>query len=250
MTQQMQQPVSVLMPICNEAAVLPSVIQEWHSEVFRHLPMGSEWIFDDGASSDGTLAILEQAQREHPYIRILYSQKEGFAASARRLYREARCPLVFFTDSDGQYVAQEFWKVAPFIDDHDMVHGAKVNRKDPVFRKVASRGFNMIAECLFHTGFNDINSAFRLMRKSMVDSLLPRIRSMPTLFNAEMLLRSLHEGHTVKQVNVCHRPRLFGESRGLPAARFLTECCKAYRGLLDLRREMTRPIPKPVIDVV
>ncbi len=250
MTRELSEPVSVLMPICNEAQILPSVIEEWHREVFRHLPKGSEWVFDDGASTDGTLAILEQSQREHPYIRILNSRKEGFAASARRLYREARCPLVFFTDSDGQYVAQEFWKLAPFIRDYDMVHGAKVNRKDPLFRKVASRGFNLISESLFHTGFNDINSAFRLMRKSMADSLLPQIRSMPTLLNAELLLRCMQEGYTVKQVNVCHRPRRFGESRGLPAASFLTECFKAYRGLLELRSEMSRPISEPVIHAV
>jgi len=79
-------------------------------------------IFDDGESNDGTLEKLEMLQEKYRYIRILYSKKEGFAAAARRLYQEARCPLVFFTDLDGQYVADEFWKAAALIEGCDMAH--------------------------------------------------------------------------------------------------------------------------------
>src|SRR2546428_10121828 len=99
------QPVSVLMPVCNEAALIEGVVREWEADVFRHLPAGSELVFDDGESRDGTLARLEALRADLPFVRILYSQRDGFAASARRLHSEARCPLVFFTDSDGQYVA-------------------------------------------------------------------------------------------------------------------------------------------------
>jgi dolichol-phosphate mannosyltransferase len=238
MSKRLSQPLSVLMPVCNEAAIIEDVVGEWDRHVFQFLPDGSELLFDDGDSRDGTLEILERLRAQHPYIRILYSKKDGFAASARRLYNEARAPLVFFTDSDGQYVASEFWNVAQHVDEFDMVHGAKVNRQDPTYRRFASHCFNAISSSMFKVGIRDINSAFRILRKEMVDRLLPEIHCMPTLFNAELLLRAMAQGYTVKQVDVAHRPRKHGKSRGLPTTTFPRECMRAYRGLLQLRREL------------
>ncbi len=247
------QPVSVLMPVCNEVAVIEGVVREWERDVFRHLPHGSELLFDDGDSRDGTLARLEALQSELPFVRILYSKRDGFAAAARRLYQEARCPLVFFTDSDGQYIASEFWKVAAIFDGCDLAHGAKVGRQDPAYRRIASHCFNGIAEVLFRVDMADINSAFRLMAKPMLDDLLPTIHCMPTLFNAELLLRAIAAGYRVNHVGVEHRARADGDSRGLPPGRFARECWAAYRGLRELRRELRTsaaaraPSPKPSV---
>jgi glycosyltransferase involved in cell wall biosynthesis len=238
MVARITQPVSVLMPVCDESAVIEGVVREWEAEVFRHLPAGSELVFEDGASRDGTPEILARLQAEMPFIRVLHSRRDGFGAAAGRLYRAARCPLVFFTDSDGQYVAREFWKVAEALATCDMAHGAKLRRRDPLYRKVASACFNRIAGRLFGVDVADINSAFRLLPKAMVDELVPRVHCLPTLFNAELLLRALAAGYMVKQVDVEHRPRAQGKSRGLPPTRFARECLDAYRGLSHLRNEL------------
>ncbi|MBV8781039.1 MAG: glycosyltransferase family 2 protein, partial [Phycisphaerae bacterium] len=66
--------VSILMPICNESEVVESVVEEWDREVFRYLPAGSELLFDDGASTDGTLEKLDTLREKHPYIRVLRSK--------------------------------------------------------------------------------------------------------------------------------------------------------------------------------
>ena len=238
MTRTFAHPVSILMPICNEVAVVRQVVEEWANEVFQYLPSGSEMLFDDGASTDGTLETLDTLREKYPFIRVLRSRKEGFAAAARRLYDNARCDYVFFTDSDGQYVAAEFWKVVEALDGYDIAHGAKQNRQDPKLRLVASAVFNRITTLLYGVKIPDINSAFRLQRKSIVEQILPQTHCMPTLLNAELMLRSVHAGYTVKSVKVAHRAREHGESRGLPPATFFKECRRAYRGLLQLRREL------------
>jgi dolichol-phosphate mannosyltransferase len=238
----LSQPISILMPVCNEADIIRDVIGEWFTEVLQYAPQGSEMVFDDGASTDGTREILgDLARTKYPFIRVIQSVRDGFAAAARRLYSAATCPLVFFTDSDGQYVPAEFWKLVPYLERSHLVHGAKVNRQDPAIRRVASACFNRIAEWGFRTGIQDVNSAFRLMSKSLVDDLLPEVQCMPTLFNAEMLLRAVHKGYRVQQVDVAHRARRYGVSRGLPPARFARECLKAYRGLSELRSELATP---------
>lgn len=237
-TRRLNDPVSVLMPVCNERDVIESVIEEWVSEVFRYLPDGSEFVFDEAASTDGTRDVLKRMCEKHPFIKVIYNeQMDGFANAARRLYLSARCPLVFFTDSDGQYVAAEFWKLAPFIGEYSMIHGAKIGRQDTFFRKAASAIFNRIARFVFDVNYSDINSAFRLMRRELVQDLVPQLNCMPTLLNAELLIRAELENYKIHQVHVVHRKREFGVSRGLPPLRFVGESIKAYRGLLRLKSQ-------------
>lgn len=231
-------PISILMPVCNEADVIEDVINEWIQEVFQYLPAGSEFLFDEAASTDGTREILGRLSAQHSFIKVNYNErKDGFANAARRLYRAATCPLVFFTDSDGQYAPAEFWKLAPYIDDYAIVHGAKIGRQDPLPRKIASAIFNRVARFIFDVHYSDINSAFRIIRRSTVEEILPNIKCMPTLLNAELLLRAELENHPIKQIHVIHRRRKFGVSRGLPPSGFIRESLRAYRGLLALKSE-------------
>jgi len=231
-------PISILMPVCNEAEVLEDVLEEWVRDVIQYLPEGSELVISEAASTDGTREILRKLCEKYAFMRVHYNdKKEGFAAAARMLYNDARCPLVFFTDSDGQYVPREFWKLAPFVSEFSIVHGAKIGRQDPFYRKVASAIFNRIACFFFDVHYSDINSAFRIIKRELVQELLPQLHCMPTLLNAELLLRAEMDNRSIKQVHVLHRRRLRGKSRGLPAGAFIAESIAAYRGLSQLKAE-------------
>ena len=232
------QPLSVLMPVCNEADVIEATITEWANDVFAFLPAGSEFLIDEAASTDGTREILARLCQKYDFLHVRnHDRKDGFAAAARRLYEAANCPLVFFTDSDGQYIAAEFWKLALHAGKFDLVHGAKVGRQDTFARKVASAVFNRIARFLFDVHYTDINSAFRLAKREALAAVLPSTHCMPTLINAELLLRMELNNASIKQVRVRHRARRFGVSRGLPPWGFLREAYLAYRGLASLKRE-------------
>jgi len=231
-------PLSLLMPVCNEADIIEEVIEEWVRDVFNFLPKGSEFLFDEAASTDGTREILKRLCEKYPFIKVTYNEKkDGFANAARRLYMTSSCPLIFFTDSDGQYVPSEFWKLAPHISEFSLVHGAKIGRQDTFFRKAASATFNLTARFVFDMHYSDINSAFRLIKRELVQQLVPQLERMPTLLNAEMLVRAELQNYSIKQVRVVHRRRKFGVSRGLPPLRFLRESFLAYRGLMQLKTD-------------
>ena len=42
---ELSEPVSILMPVSNEADVIEEVVEEWVREVISHLPAGSELLF-------------------------------------------------------------------------------------------------------------------------------------------------------------------------------------------------------------
>lgn len=239
----LREPVSIVMPVSNEANIITEVVDEWRRDVLAYLPEGSELVFDD-CSSDGTEDILRELSELDRRIRVNFSERDGFFKAAMRLYRLARCPLIFFTDSDGQYVPAEFWKVAQNIASHDMVHGYKSRRKDKLYRKGASLIFNLLVHALFGSKNKDVNSAFRLIRRPMLEQLLDQIHCLQMMPNAEMYIRAEWQGFRIKNVPVRHRIRKHGKSRSLPLRAFSRECLVAYRGLRALRQELLA-VPKP-----
>ena len=234
---ELREPVSILMPVSNEADVIEKVVEEWVREVISHLPAGSELLFDEAASTDGTRDILQRLTIKYPFINVEYhNKKDGFANAARRLYERAKCPWIFFTDSDGQYVARDFWKLAKHIDSrYDLIRGAKIGRKDPLIRRLASAIFNKIIQFLFNINYLDFNSAFFLIRRDALRDILMHLNCMPTLINTELLLRLELENYSIKQVYVLHRQRLFGVSRGLAPNVFMQHSIKAVNGLYAIK---------------
>jgi len=231
------EPVSILMPISNEVDVIEEVIEEWVASVISYLPKGSQLLFDEAASTDGTREILSRLQVKYPFIDVEYREKkDGFGNAAKRLYERAKCPWIFFTDSDGQYIASDFWKIAKFTNsNYDLIRGAKIGRKDPLIRRVASAIFNKIIQFLFNVTYLDCNSAFFLIRKDALADILGELVCMPTLVNTELLLRLELENYSIKQVYVLHRERRFGVSRGLAPRQFIRQSIIALKGLYAIK---------------
>jgi len=230
-------PVSLLMPVCNEIEVIESVITEWVEVVFQYLPEGSEILIDEAASSDGTKDILKGLAAKFPFLKVTYNdQKDGFRAAALRLYKTAKCPIVFFTDSDGQYVAADFWKLAPWIEEFDFVRGAKIARMDPLIRRFASFVFNRLVWFLFFPKYSDVNCAFHMIKRDVLLSLIDEIVCLPVHPNAELLLRAELGNISIKQVYIFHRSRQFGKSKGLPDYRLVLDSLMAIKGLYDIKK--------------
>jgi len=223
------------MPVCNEADIIESVIDEWLNDVFQYLPEGSEFIFDDGASTDGTLDIISNYSKKYNFIKVYKEKRDGFGIAAKRLYKRANCPLIFFTDSDGQYVAKDFWILAKYINEYDFIRGGKIGRKDPIIRRLISFVFNKLVLILFDVYFFDVNSAFFLIKKSVIDKILPDLNDLATLVNTELLIRSVYSNYDIKQVYVTHRERKQGFSRGLPPLNLPLNSIKAFFGLLKIK---------------
>jgi hypothetical protein len=235
------EPVSLLLPVCDEVEGIESVLAELVEVVYRHLPEGSEFLIEEGGSRDGTKQLLKELSGRWPFLDIVYKERrEGFAAAARSLYRRSRCPWVFFSDSDGQCVASEFWRLAEHADQHDFVLGVKRIRYDPLVRRVTSRVFNRLARSFFAIPSPDINFGFRLARREALLQCLDRCADMPTLLNAEIAIYAHALGYRILPVPVHHRPRIFGLSRGLDPGTLPANSWKAFVGLLRIREKVKR----------
>jgi glycosyltransferase involved in cell wall biosynthesis len=74
---------------------------------------GWELIVVDNASSDETRDVVEKARAEIPQLRYLREERIGLGAARDRAWREAKAPIVVFTDDDC-YPASDF--VTRYVD--------------------------------------------------------------------------------------------------------------------------------------
>ena len=234
-------PVSVLMPVCNESDIIEQVVEEWHHDVIRFLPEGSELVFDD-ASDDQTPEILKRLQRRYTYIRVHSSARDGFGNATKRLYLVAKNPLVFFVDSDGQYLASDFWKLAEIFackeGGVDMLNGYKVDRKHPMYQIFGSWLFNVFVRQLFSSKGKDINSAFKLVKRDLLEKQVPRLKYVPTFVNSELYLRAEAEGYCIVDIPVSHRMRDSGKSKVSTPMSYLRHGWETIFGLIKLRKAL------------
>jgi glycosyltransferase involved in cell wall biosynthesis len=235
----MHESVAICMPVLNEIEVIEFVVNEW-LEVVSKLPPGSHIYIEDGGSTDGTKDVLQAIQKEQGnLVRISWREKpEGFGVAAKRLLNTAEAEWVFFTDSDGQYVASDFWLLWNRRENRDFVRGIKLGRQDPFIRRVTSLIWNKSVRFLFELPISDVNAAYLLIRQDFLQQLLPTIRLLPTMVLSELMIRSvMANARYEKDIYIMHRARAAGKSRATPTSGLLKVGTKQLRGLFAIKED-------------
>jgi len=91
--------ISIIVPVRNMERTIVTTFEYLMNIDYPRVKM--ELIFADGGSTDKTISIIKDYQKEHPYIKLVEIPKcpsPGFART--RALQEARGEFVFFTDGD------------------------------------------------------------------------------------------------------------------------------------------------------
>ncbi len=233
------QPISIVIPVFNEAEIIETVIREYHELIAQRFETYEFIVAEDG-STDGTKAILASLGKELSIKVVMGEERKGYLRGLRDALALANHPLVFFSDSDGQHDPMDFWKLYKQANGYDIVTGYKGKRFDPAYRLMMSRTYNLLAKFLFGTSFRDASCGFKLVRKDVLDSVLLDIHLLKYSFSTELLLRANHNGFSIHEVCVEHRPRTTGTGTQFEVNR-LPQVTKAQlTGMFQLRRELSR----------
>jgi dolichol-phosphate mannosyltransferase len=227
--------VTICMPVLNEIDVIQSVLPDW-MEICRQLPKGSYVLIEDGGSTDGTLEYLWKIAEKNSLLKIIEKPyPEGFGVAAKSLLLNSRGHWVFFTDSDGQYVAEDFWSIWKRRENFSIIRGMKLGRQDPILRRLTSFIWNKLVRILFELPMSDINSAFFLVKNSDLKVVLNSVNHLPTMVVSELMIHSYLSNLEIKNVYINHMPRKVGKSRGVPPFKLISISFKQLKGLFDIK---------------
>ncbi len=205
--------LSLVVPAFNEASNLRATVAEADAALAAAFPSHEIVLVDDG-SADDTPAICRELAAKYPHLRVVrFARNRGYGAALRTGFETAKLPLVAFTDADGQFDLAELGLLASYLGHESTAQiacGYRHRRRDPLKRRVLSRGYNLLVRALLNTRVRDCDCALKVFRRAAVLKLLPKSRGF--FVNAEMLSRAAKLGLAVIESPVTHKPRRAGAS--------------------------------------
>lgn len=187
----------------------------------------------DDASTDDTLALLEDALPRFPQMRLMPFRRNGGSGTARRIGTlDARGEIVVWTDADMTYPNERIPElVTMLLDDptYDQVVGARTSEEGShkFLRVPAKWAIRKIAERLSNSSIPDLNSGLRAFRRSVS---LPYLRLLPPGFSCvtTITLAFLSNQHDIRYVPISYAKR-----SGVSKFHFTKD---AYRYILQVLR--------------
>jgi glycosyltransferase involved in cell wall biosynthesis len=189
-------------------------------------------IVDDG-SKDRTGEIADRLAAEIAEVRTVHNvPNRGYGGAVVRGLKESRMDWIFFTDGDGQFDIEELPKLIELLDAGDFAVGYRVKRADPFMRLVNAKLWGMLVRTLFGLKVRDIDCAFKLLPKSLIDRI--ELHSNGALISTELLAKAKNRGLRIVETGVNHYPRTAGQQTGAK----LKVILKAFYELFKLRRRI------------
>ena len=224
--------VTVVLPCFNEQdhviAEIERIVAAMDASGFTY-----ELLAIDDASTDKTLALLEEAAPRFPHMRLMPFRRNGGSGTARRIgTQEARGEIVVWTDADMTYPNERIPELVRILHNdpsYDQVVGARTSEEGShkLLRVPAKWLIRKIAERLTNMKIPDLNSGLRAFRRSVA---LPYLRLLPPGFSCvtTITLAFLSNQHDIRYV-----PIEYAKRSGRSKFHFVKD---AYRYILQVLR--------------
>lgn len=204
--------LSLVLPAYNEEENIRFVVEQALEVLPRFVDTFEVIPVNDG-SSDRTGDILQELAGEDERVRpVSYTNNKGYGGAVSSGFDATQYDYVMFMDADRQFDINDLSLLAPFVGRFDIVAGFRMERNDPIHRRINAEIFNIAVRILFGVHLRDLDCAFKILRGDQLRSL--GLISRGALINCEMQAKLRRQGATLVQVGVHHYPRVAGTSTG------------------------------------
>ncbi len=238
--------LSLVIPCFNEADGIAAAIAT-ASEAARAATSTGDvtaWeivVVDDG-SRDETPAVLAAAAAQDPCVRVVtHAANRGLGAAIRSGLSAATGDVVLYTDADLPCdLVEDLAKALRLmrVYDADVVAAYRHDRTgEGPRRAVYSFGYNTLVRTVFGLRLRDVNFAFKLMRRRVVDTL--HLGSEGSFIDVELLVQAQRGGFKIIQFGVDYFPR----TRGVSTLSSTSTVATIVREMATVGRGLTRRSP-------
>jgi len=193
---------SIIIPAHNEEQRISATLRDY-AEKFSD---GEILVVLNGCT-DNTAAIVANMQMQHPNIsQIDISAAVGKGGAVRAGFLAARAPLIGFADADGATSAGEMRRLFALSEDVDGIIGsrwakdARIESKQPLMRRFASRVFNRIVRILFGLPFHDTQCGAKVFKADVLRGVIAHIETSNMAFDVDLLFACKNIGAVIKEV--------------------------------------------------
>lgn len=210
--------LSIFFPMWNEEQYIRRAVSA-ATEICDVLVEGGEIvdyeiIVVDDASTDATPVIADELAAADRHVKVVHhDHNRKLGGSIKTGYAAATGDVVLYTDADLPFEMLELVRALRVLRTYevDMVSAYRLDRTgEGPRRTIYSFVYNFLIQAMFGTRLRDINFAFKLCRRRVLDHVT--LRSEGSFIDAELVIRAQRSGFQILQIGVDYFPRTRGVS--------------------------------------
>lgn len=240
--------LTIFYPMWNEEETIDRAVEAAFEACDALVESGEIATYDvlivDDASTDATGRIADEMAARDPRVSVVHHEvNRKLGGSIKTGLQHAKGELVLYTDADLPFDMAEVSKAVRLlrIYEADIVSAYRFDRTGEGSRRlVYSYVYNNLVQAMFKLRLRDMNFAFKLMRRSMLDCV--ELKSEGSFIDVELLARAQRLGFTIVQFGVDYFPR----TRGISTLSSNAVIVKIVREMLELRSELRSLEPLPL----
>jgi glycosyltransferase involved in cell wall biosynthesis len=226
--------ISVFLPSHNEALNVERVVRGFIAELPLVADNYEVIVVNDG-SADNTGEIAGRLAREDSHVKVVNHEKNrGYGGAVISGIRAASQPYVVLADGDGQFDPKEVASLAAFVPEYDVVVGKRIQRADPLMRRINGKAWTLLVRAVLGISISDIDCGFKLFKRELLEGM--ELRASGAMISTELMARVAGKGAKIKEVGVHHLPRTAGEQSGAN----LAVITRAFKELFTLYGELKK----------
>ncbi len=238
--------LSIVMPAYNEEDCIEQVVGSWTGFLKDKFPDENTTliVINDG-SKDKTGEILDKLKTGNDRLTVVHQKNGGHGNAVVNGYKTALklgSEYVFQTDSDDQFVTDDFDKLWQKRNQSEFILGYREIRHDAKVRLFITRFLRSTISLVYGTFILDSNIPFRLIKGTFLQKLMDQLPDpppfAPNIFLAVMAKKS---GQELFDIPITHRERVSG-TVSIVKWNLWKVCIRSFRELLNFRLELNSKI--------
>lgn len=223
--------LSVVIPVYNEERTIATVIDR----VERAAPgVDKEIVVSNDGSTDGTGAILRQAEADGRIVLVDGEVNRGKGAALRAAISRARGSIVLVQDADLEMDPADYpILLAPILaGTTSVVYGSRFlgrgGRRAALANLLANKLIVAFTNLLYGSCLSDVETAFKVFRRDVIGGI--RLTCNRFDFEPEVSGKLMRMGHAIQEVPITYDPRTKADGKkvgfrdGLDALWVLLKC--------------------------
>jgi glycosyltransferase involved in cell wall biosynthesis len=190
MTDHKTNTLSVILPAYNEEKIIRANVKTLLKFLDRLKLDNYEIVLVENGSTDNTLQIARELEKENKHMRVVSVPKAGYGNAVRIGARSVRYKKIIIYTTDLTFGLDSVKRMIEKLDDYPVVLGCRYMRDSeqdrPFIRIFISRSHNLLVNLFFGSHFNDVD-CLKSFRSDVGREILARTKTNDAFIEVEMM---------------------------------------------------------------
>ncbi len=197
--------LTIIIPAYNEEKVIEQTTKEYLN-FFKEQVSEVEILIIPNGCTDKTVGIVNTLTKKYPHVKSVTSSVASKGNAIIEGFKHATGDIICYVDADNSTKPEMLLTLIKELDDVDCVMGsrwlkeAKILKKQPLLRRIASRGYNVLVRLMLNLQFTDTQVGGKVFKRKAIQKILPELKPYTWGFDVAILVLLKKYHFKIKEV--------------------------------------------------